>query len=175
LGFPPELRTPPTRSRRRTSRWGQAIEHGPETTLTTSAEPPILRVHSCACDLASHDETEECGEGHPLQLLFARRPLPHPSGRELGGAETPAAGETRERADRGVCSRAEATVARVALLTAVASRVSSWCRPMLAGAARGRRGRSGCVPRTWRGRAPGRLGGGLELGFRRAARRRRRR
>ena len=26
--------------------WGQAIEHGPETTLTTSAEPPILRVHS---------------------------------------------------------------------------------------------------------------------------------
>jgi hypothetical protein len=26
--------------------WGQAIEHGPQTTLTTSAEPPILRVHS---------------------------------------------------------------------------------------------------------------------------------
>ena len=32
----PELRTPPTKSRRRTSRWGQANEHGPGTTRSTS-------------------------------------------------------------------------------------------------------------------------------------------
>jgi hypothetical protein len=36
LGLSLELRTPPTRSRRRTSRWGQAIEHGPGTTRSTS-------------------------------------------------------------------------------------------------------------------------------------------
>jgi hypothetical protein len=49
LGLCPELRTPPTRGRRRTSGWGQAIEHGPETTPSTSAEPPI----SSTCDLVS--------------------------------------------------------------------------------------------------------------------------
>jgi hypothetical protein len=36
LGLPPGLRTPPTRSRRRTPRWGQANEHGPGTTRSTS-------------------------------------------------------------------------------------------------------------------------------------------
>ena len=36
LGLSPELRTPPTRSRRRTSGRGQAIEHGPETRSTSS-------------------------------------------------------------------------------------------------------------------------------------------
>jgi hypothetical protein len=40
-GFFPELRTPPTHHRRRTSEWGQAIEHEPGTTLPTSADPPI--------------------------------------------------------------------------------------------------------------------------------------
>jgi hypothetical protein len=44
LGFPPS--SAPHRHRRRASRAGQAIEHGPQTMLTTSAEPPILRVHS---------------------------------------------------------------------------------------------------------------------------------
>jgi len=44
LGLSPELRTPPTKSRRRTSRWGQAIEHGPGTTRSTShrVDPPIV-------------------------------------------------------------------------------------------------------------------------------------
>ena len=47
LGLSPGLRTPPTRSRRRTPRWGQAIEHGPGTTRSTS-HPLILQsvVHS---------------------------------------------------------------------------------------------------------------------------------
>jgi hypothetical protein len=36
LGLSPGLRTPPTRSRRRTPRWGQANEHGPGTTRSTS-------------------------------------------------------------------------------------------------------------------------------------------
>ena len=35
-GFPPGLRTPPTKSRRRTPRRGQAIEHEPGTTRSTS-------------------------------------------------------------------------------------------------------------------------------------------
>jgi hypothetical protein len=56
LGLSPELRTPPAHHRQRTSRWGQAIEHGPGTTLTTSAEPPINVFTHDACDLASHDE-----------------------------------------------------------------------------------------------------------------------
>ena len=36
LRLSPKLRTPPTRSRRRTPRWGQAIEHGPGTTRSPS-------------------------------------------------------------------------------------------------------------------------------------------
>ena len=66
LGLCPELRTPPTRSRRRTSRWGQAIEHGPGTTRSTSHR---LILQSCssltACDLASHDDREKrvCRQG----------------------------------------------------------------------------------------------------------------
>jgi len=44
LGLSPGLRTPPTRSRRRTPRWRQAIEHGPGTTRSTShqADPPVV-------------------------------------------------------------------------------------------------------------------------------------
>jgi hypothetical protein len=53
LDSPPELRTPPTHRRRRTSGWGQAAEHGPGTTLSTSADPPS-RSHSKTCDLVSH-------------------------------------------------------------------------------------------------------------------------
>ncbi len=41
LGFSPELRTPPTRSRTTHVRVGTGLEHKPGTTLTTSAEPPI--------------------------------------------------------------------------------------------------------------------------------------
>ena len=48
LGLSPELRTPPTKSRRRTSRWGQAIEHGPGTTRSTSHQS-ILQ--SCVLSL----------------------------------------------------------------------------------------------------------------------------
>ena len=41
LGFSPELRTPPAQYQQRTSGWGQAIEHEPEATFSTSADPPI--------------------------------------------------------------------------------------------------------------------------------------
>ena len=59
---------------------GQAVEHGPETTLTTSAEPPILRVHSfratsrrtvpsgsvTGCDLRFGGAADHCfGSHHP--------------------------------------------------------------------------------------------------------------
>ena len=58
LGLSPELRTPPTRSRRRTSRWGQAIEHGPGTTRSTSHQPILQSGSSLvSCDLASHRPT----------------------------------------------------------------------------------------------------------------------
>jgi hypothetical protein len=59
LGLSPELRTPPTRSRRRTSRWGQAIEHGPGTTPSTSHQSILQSCSSLTtCDLASHDEQQ---------------------------------------------------------------------------------------------------------------------
>ena len=58
LGLSPELRTPPTRSRRRTSRWGQAIEHGPGTTRSTSHQSILQSCSSITtCDLASHDDS----------------------------------------------------------------------------------------------------------------------
>jgi len=43
--------------RRRTSRWGQAIEHEPETRSTSSTQPPILRVHSMR---ATSRRTRQC-------------------------------------------------------------------------------------------------------------------
>ena len=47
FGFPLRLRTPPTRSRRRTSGAGTGhLSTDLEQRTTTSAEPPILRVHS---------------------------------------------------------------------------------------------------------------------------------
>ena len=59
LGFPPGLRTPPTRSRRRTPGWGQAIEHGPGTTRSTSHQPILQSCSSLTtCDLASHIDTQ---------------------------------------------------------------------------------------------------------------------
>ena len=44
LGLSPELRTPPTKSRRRTSGWGQAIEHGPGTTRSPSHQSILQSV-----------------------------------------------------------------------------------------------------------------------------------
>jgi hypothetical protein len=44
LRLSPELRTPPTRSRRRTPRWGQANEHGPGTTRSTSHQSILQSV-----------------------------------------------------------------------------------------------------------------------------------
>ena len=71
LGLSPELRTPPTRSRRRTSRRGQAIEHGPGTTRSTS-HPSILQ--SCSSLTTS---------GRPSTLLCSAplrtRTCPFPS------------------------------------------------------------------------------------------------
>jgi hypothetical protein len=43
LGSPPGLRTPPTRSRQRTPRWGQAIKHGPGTTRSTHIRRSPIR------------------------------------------------------------------------------------------------------------------------------------
>ena len=45
----PELRTPPTRSRRRTPRWGQANEHGPGTTRSTSHRSILQSVVHSQC------------------------------------------------------------------------------------------------------------------------------
>ena len=78
LGLSPELRTPPTRSRRRTSRWGQAIEHGPGTTRSTSHQ---LILQSCssltACDLAS--QRQRCASPTPSTVRRSDRPHRLPS------------------------------------------------------------------------------------------------
>ena len=60
LGFAPSFA--PRDYSQRTSRWGQAIEHEPETRSTSSTQPPILRVHSNACDLASHATLQKSAE-----------------------------------------------------------------------------------------------------------------
>ena len=66
LGLYPELRTPPTKSRRRTSRWGQAIEHGPGTTRSTSHQSNLQSCSSLTtCDLASHDERQKSSGALP--------------------------------------------------------------------------------------------------------------
>jgi hypothetical protein len=53
LGLLPRASHPAGRTGRRTSGWGQAIEHEPETMPSTSAEPPICIVYSSTCDLVS--------------------------------------------------------------------------------------------------------------------------
>jgi hypothetical protein len=58
LGLSPRLRTPPARSRQRTPGWGQAIEHEPGTTRSTSHQPILQSGSSLTtCDLASHIDT----------------------------------------------------------------------------------------------------------------------
>ena len=75
LGLSPELRTPPTRSRRRTSRWGQAIEHGPRTTRSTSHQSILQSCSSLTtCDLASHDDHQAS------RNWLGRLSLPHGEG-----------------------------------------------------------------------------------------------
>jgi len=54
LGLSPELRTPPTRAGQRTSGWGQAIEHGPGTTLYVIDPASSSRCPLVVCDIASH-------------------------------------------------------------------------------------------------------------------------
>ena len=67
LGLSPELRTPPTRSRRRTSRWGQAIEHGPGTTRSTSHRSILQSVvHSQRATSRRTTRTERPPTRHPL-------------------------------------------------------------------------------------------------------------
>ena len=64
LGLSPGLRTPPTKSRQRTPRWGQAIEHGPGTTRSTSHQPILQSCSSLTtCDLASHIEKQHSPDG----------------------------------------------------------------------------------------------------------------
>jgi hypothetical protein len=73
LGLSPELRTPPTGAGRRTSGWGQAIEHGPETTLYVidlASNPACSLV---MCDLASHATMQKpTHPGHGQLLVVAR-------------------------------------------------------------------------------------------------------
>ena len=53
LGFSPELRTPPTGSRRRTSGWGRALSTSPG--QRSRHQPNLQSAHLLAtCDLASH-------------------------------------------------------------------------------------------------------------------------
>ena len=55
LGFPPSFAPRRPRAGQRTSRWGQAIEHGPGTTRSTSHRSILQSGSSLiACDLASH-------------------------------------------------------------------------------------------------------------------------
>ena len=54
LGLNPGLRTPPTKSRQRTPRWGQAIEHGPGTTAQLTSVDLQSDSSLVTCDLASH-------------------------------------------------------------------------------------------------------------------------
>jgi hypothetical protein len=54
LGLSLGLRTPPTKSRRRTPRWEQAIEHGPGTTAQLTFVDLQSASSLNACDLASH-------------------------------------------------------------------------------------------------------------------------
>ena len=62
LGLSPGLRTPPTRTRRGTPGWGQAIEYGPGTTRSTSHQSILQSCSSLTtCDLASHDDEQERG------------------------------------------------------------------------------------------------------------------
>ena len=72
LGLSPGLRTPPTRSRRGTPGWGQAIEYGPGTTRSTSHQSILQSCSSLTtCDLASHDDEQE--RGLAVLLLDASR------------------------------------------------------------------------------------------------------
>ena len=55
LGLSLGLRTPPAKSRQRTPRWGQAIEHGPGTTAQLIIIVDLQSSSSLnACDLVSH-------------------------------------------------------------------------------------------------------------------------
>ena len=69
LGLSPELRTPPTKSQRRTSRWGQANKHGPGTTRSTS-HPLILQsvVHSRRATSRRNAHSETVGAGGQIRV-----------------------------------------------------------------------------------------------------------
>jgi hypothetical protein len=104
LGFAP--RRP--RAGRRTPGWGQAIEHGPGTTSSTSHQP-ILRSCSSlnACDLASHhgrEKSRACLAWRQRQKFGARRRMARRSGRRNPEATNRHASEMgrfmREQSDR---------------------------------------------------------------------------
>jgi hypothetical protein len=63
LGLNLGLRTPPAKSRQRTPRWGQAIEHGPGTTAQLTSVDLQSDSSLVVCDLASHVANQSCGAG----------------------------------------------------------------------------------------------------------------
>jgi hypothetical protein len=76
------LRTPPTRSRRRTPRWGQAIEHGPGTTAQLTSVDLQSGSSLNTCDLASHVAEAIAGETprNPWKRSSTRIPPGHEGG-----------------------------------------------------------------------------------------------
>ena len=134
LGFPLRLPHPADQEPTTHARGGDRPSSTDlEQRSTTSAEPPILRVHSIACDLASHRPRGKS----------SRWPLRHAS-REAG----------RERDRRESSRRALVHVARAVGTPRVAARLPGSCgrlrgvnvtgRCSGARGARGRRGRLGC-------------------------------
>src|ERR1700683_2564413 len=83
LELSPELRTPPTGAGRRTSGWGQAIEHGPGTTLY------VIDLASSSCVVLSLCATSRRTRqsGH---LGRSGRPLPSRAIGEARGFLCPA-------------------------------------------------------------------------------------
>ena len=84
LGLSLGLRTPPTKSRRRTPRWGQAIEHGPGTTAQLTSVDLQSGSSLNTCDLASHvarpsEYSERAESGDPAAVPRNRETdLPRP-------------------------------------------------------------------------------------------------
>jgi hypothetical protein len=97
LGLPSKLHTPPTKSRRVTPRWRQAIEHGPGTTRSTS-HPLILQSvvlsfratsrRTVHLDTLPRDDRRACVRGNPIARLPA-------AGRLLGAKALAQSAATR--------------------------------------------------------------------------------
>jgi hypothetical protein len=72
LGFPLSFAPRRPGAGRRTSRWGQAVEHGPGTTLYDISRTSNPACSLVSCDLASHRPTRASVEGLSRRSLVAR-------------------------------------------------------------------------------------------------------